>query len=379
VSAQFFMLDTVRWCGLCNSDSDSFNDGRYFWANVTRSQLVSLVGGEERYGRASESCSGDTCCIFEDWTQYRDTACREARAHDWGWTFELRCPLDSQLSSYAAVQRSWLEAALEASTADWKVVVGHYPVFSVSGHGPTPRLLKELAPLLDEHKVALYFNGHDHSAQHISVARYPSTEFFNIGAGSPVSNSLSQQDTVLYGKDWFVGDSTQPGIEPASTAPYHSWEGDPNALKFFYADRGEKTSRGMNASFAGLHFTDRKTATVDVIDTRGCVLYRHTKLNPNTASEAELRESTIATNGVTAGLPCYERTAHVPAAVAQFQSAKQQAAMMSWALPMLVGVVGGLVLSACKQKVCARKEDTKGYNMISRSSVVSEDKDSSVP
>ena len=199
VSAQFFMIDTVRWCGLCNSDSDSFNDRRYFTANVTRSQLVALVGGEDRYERASRACGGDTCCIWADWSQYRDTECREARAHSWGWTLELRCPIDNRLTSFAAQQRSWLEAALAASTADWKVVVGHYPVFSVSGHGPTPRLLKELAPLLEEHKVALYFNGHDHSAQHISVDRYPSTEFFNIGAGSPVSNSHGQEEAVLRG------------------------------------------------------------------------------------------------------------------------------------------------------------------------------------
>ena len=171
----------------------------------------------------------------------------------------------------------------------------------------------------------------------------------------------------------------RPGIEPAETARYHSWEGDRNALKFFYADRGERTSRGMNASFAGLHFTDSKTATVDVIDTRGCVLYRHTKLNPNTANEAELRESTVATTGVTAGLPCYERSTHVPAAVAQFQSAKQQAAMMSWALPMLVGVVAGLLLSACKRRMWPPKEPKRGYDVISRSSVVSDGKDDSVP
>ena len=212
-------------------------------------------------------------------------------------------------------------------------MVGHYPVWSVSGHGPSPRLLKELAPLLEEHKVALYFNGHDHSAQHISVARYPSTDFFNIGAGSPVSNSRGQQDAVLEGKDWHVGDSARPGVEPTATALYHSWEGDRDALKFFYADRGPTTSRGRNASFAGLHFVDGETATVDVIDTRGCVLYRHTKLNPNTMSAAEIREASVVTTGVSAGLPCYERSGHVPAAVEQFHSAKQQAAMMSWALP----------------------------------------------
>lgn len=176
------------------------------------------------------------------------------------------------------------------------------------------------------------------------------------------------------GKDWFFGDSTRPGVAPAATASYHSWEGDADALKFFYADGGPTTSRGMNASFAGLHFADSKTATVDVIDTRGCVLYRHTKLNPNTASAAELREARArgagSTTGISAGLPCYERSGHVPAAVAQFHSAKQQAAMMSWALPMLVGVVAGLLLSACKRRLCAPKQAattySRGYSAVSK-------------
>lgn len=150
----------------------------------------------------------------------------------------------------------------------------------LAGHGQSPRLVKELAPLLEKHKVALYFNGHGHSAQHISPRQYPSTDFFNIGAGSPVSNSRGQQDAVLNGKVYYAGDSTRQGVDPTSTAVYHSWEGDREALKFFYADRGPTTSRGMNASFAGLHFVDAETVTVDAIDTRGCVLYRHTKLHP---------------------------------------------------------------------------------------------------
>ena len=127
------------------------------------------------------------------------------------------------------------------------------------------------------------------------------------------------------------------------------------------------------------HFKDSKTATVDVIDTRGCVLYRHTKLNPNRASEAELRDYKTVATGVTAGLPCYKRSTHVPAAVAQFESAKQQAAMMSWAFPMLVGAVGGVLLSAAKRRLCPPKDATRGYNALSRESMASEGKHGSVP
>lgn len=43
-------------------------------------------------------------------------------------------------------QRRWLENELRASTADWKVVVGHYPVWSIAEHGPTPQMVYCLPP-----------------------------------------------------------------------------------------------------------------------------------------------------------------------------------------------------------------------------------------
>ena len=62
-------------------------------------------------------------------------------------------------------------------------------------------------------------NGHDHSAQHIHLAGDPATEYFNIGAGSPVTNSRSQESTLLHGASWDYGDSTGTATEPP--APYH--------------------------------------------------------------------------------------------------------------------------------------------------------------
>ena len=116
VSAQFFMIDTVRWCGLCNSDSGTFNDRRYFNANLTRTQLVGLVGGEDRYARASRACGGDTCCIWEDWSQFRDTSCREVSAQSWGWTLELRCPLENALTSFGKCSHK--RSAVACDSAD---------------------------------------------------------------------------------------------------------------------------------------------------------------------------------------------------------------------------------------------------------------------
>ena len=69
----------------------------------------------------------------------------------------------------ATTQLAWIEATLKASTADFLVVAGHYPVYSICEHGPTPYLQEHLKPLLQQYKVTAYMNGHDHCAEHIAV------------------------------------------------------------------------------------------------------------------------------------------------------------------------------------------------------------------
>lgn len=66
-----------------------------------------------------------------------------------------------------AKQLAWLDAALASSTAPWKLVFGHHPVFSGGQHGDTKELVKDLNPILKRHGVQLYVYGHDHDLQHI--------------------------------------------------------------------------------------------------------------------------------------------------------------------------------------------------------------------
>ena len=54
--------------------------------------------------------------------------------------------------------------------ADYLLVAGHYPVYSVAEHGPTPGLLVRLLPMLYKYKVTAYLSGHDHNIQ---VRRVP--------------------------------------------------------------------------------------------------------------------------------------------------------------------------------------------------------------
>ncbi|XP_056136804.1 tartrate-resistant acid phosphatase type 5a [Lampris incognitus] len=67
-------------------------------------------------------------------------------------------------------QLTWLQGRLAQSKADFLLVAGHYPVWSVSKHGPTDCLLQRLRPLLVKYKATAYLCGHDHNLQYIKEA-----------------------------------------------------------------------------------------------------------------------------------------------------------------------------------------------------------------
>ena len=83
-----------------------------------------------------------------------------------------------------AAQLRWLDAQLAASPARFKLVCGHHTLFSGgSTHGDTPDLIAHLLPILQQHGVAAYINGHDHDLQHIVR---DGMSFVCAGAGSEV-------------------------------------------------------------------------------------------------------------------------------------------------------------------------------------------------
>ena len=90
-------------------------------------------------------------------------------------------------------QLNWLDQSLSRSRAEWRVVVGHHPVFSEgASHGDTPVLVEKLKPLLERHRVHLYLNGHDHDLQHIVVS---GIDYVTSGAGSLTRPTNSGPDT----------------------------------------------------------------------------------------------------------------------------------------------------------------------------------------
>lgn len=85
-----------------------------------------------------------------------------------------------------AEQIAWLDRALGASTAPWKIVMGHHPVYS-GGHGDSAELVDLVAPLLEAHGVQVYINGHDHSLQHIRRGR---VDYICTGSGADASDPV---------------------------------------------------------------------------------------------------------------------------------------------------------------------------------------------
>ena len=96
--------------------------------------------------------------------------------------------------SDAQEQLDWLTMVLGASEADWKIVVGHHPVFSGGQHGNTDQLIAAVKPLLERYGVQAYINGHDHDLQHIQVG---GVHYLTSGTGAEVRDTTSIDGTVF--------------------------------------------------------------------------------------------------------------------------------------------------------------------------------------
>ncbi len=89
-------------------------------------------------------------------------------------------------------QMKWFKAALESSKAQWKIVIAHHPIYSGGEHGDTAELIESVLPLLKEHNVQVYFNGHDHDLQHLMAG---DINLFVSGAGSRVRPTKNTEHT----------------------------------------------------------------------------------------------------------------------------------------------------------------------------------------
>lgn len=90
-------------------------------------------------------------------------------------------PMQRGKAESIAEQTAWLDAQLAQSKADWKIVVGHHMVRSHAVYGDQAFMVKHIKPILDKHRVAVYFCGHDHDIQYL---RAPDDTFLSIVSGA---------------------------------------------------------------------------------------------------------------------------------------------------------------------------------------------------
>ncbi len=127
-------------------------------------------------------------------------------------------------------QLAWLDQELGASTASWKVVFGHHPIYSSgNGHGDSAAQKASLLPIFKKHQVALYLAGHDH---HMELQRPEG------GVAFVISGAAGHE---------------QRGVEVK--APCVAW------------------AAGKKPGFAVLDANTERIA-VEFIDTDGTILYR---------------------------------------------------------------------------------------------------------
>jgi acid phosphatase len=90
-------------------------------------------------------------------------------------------------------QLAWLDKAMGASSATWKIVIGHHPIYTALApetqyDHDQPDLIARLDPVLRAHDVRIYIAGHDHNLQ---AATVNGVNYVVNGAGSQTYQATS--------------------------------------------------------------------------------------------------------------------------------------------------------------------------------------------
>ena len=103
--------------------------------------------------------------------------------------------LDTNENAPWSKQLAWLKENLANSSATWKVVFGHHPVYSSGMHGNTTQLVESLPPLFARYGVQLYLNGHDHNYERTEPIK--GTTYITCGAGAKL-RPVGKSDWTAY-------------------------------------------------------------------------------------------------------------------------------------------------------------------------------------
>ena len=81
-------------------------------------------------------------------------------------------------------QLIWLENVLSTSTAYWKIIIGHFNVYSVGQYGPVlTDMFDTFVPIFERYQIDVYVSGHEHNLQHLSPIGDGGIDYIITGAG----------------------------------------------------------------------------------------------------------------------------------------------------------------------------------------------------
>ena len=120
--------------------------------------------------------------------------------------------LDTNPGQHWPDQLQWLKSALAQSQAEWKIVLGHHPIYASGWHSIKQRLAKQLGPLLGhtkaqpgladqltplfaKYKVQLYINGHEHHYERTHPIQ--GTTYLTCGIGARLRPTGSSSWTAF--------------------------------------------------------------------------------------------------------------------------------------------------------------------------------------
>jgi predicted phosphodiesterase len=83
-------------------------------------------------------------------------------------------------------QLTWLKRELARSTAKWKIVYGHFPVYEQTNYTVEPQQ-RLILPILKQYNVDIYLAGHHHTVQHWQM---DGIDYVVTGAGGASNYSL---------------------------------------------------------------------------------------------------------------------------------------------------------------------------------------------
>jgi tartrate-resistant acid phosphatase type 5 len=103
--------------------------------------------------------------------------------------------IDTQSVALSDKQLQWLDRELGKSTAKWKVVYGHHPIYSGGNYEDRPDLIARLLPIL-RNRAHVYIAGHDHNFQ--ALKPEDGVHFFVAGGGGAGLYQLRQYERSLF-------------------------------------------------------------------------------------------------------------------------------------------------------------------------------------